>query len=547
MYGRIRDPAAYRAACIRNARAARGPSKVYGHGDYYGKKPKAARKAPLKKRARRNSEPSLSKMGIGARLGAAAGSILQKGFKKLTGFGDYKESGSALNMGGDVPQFANGSGSSTAQSGSIRVQHREYIQDIQGSTGFNIQSFILNPGLNDTFPWLDALAANFEQYRIRGMAFVYKATCATAVASTNTALGTVVMATQYNANAAAFQNKQQMENYQFAQSGVPFNDITHYIECAKSQTSVSNLYIRTGSVPSGQDARLYDMGIFYLATVGMQAASTIGELWVTYDIELLKPRIISGTGGNIVLSDHFILAGTPTTGINYLGTGGGPTATSNLGGVINATGAYSAGNGTGNNNWYVFPDHINQGTFMYFYQVTGAAGLLTNSLVTSLGTNLSRKLFLAGNTTGAFNQVAGVTAGTQWEIGTIAFNGGTAANQNWLRWTAGTLPGTLTSAELWVTQLNPVQLSMLESKEAEHEEKVSALVEAYLAKRGLSTYDIEAVAENLNNVDRTLGLPEVPPVQQQEEFVHVKNSLKTPQVSPREEKKTHGSHSRSVK
>lgn len=486
---KIRNPAAYKAAVARN--------KLYGHGDYSKKKPKKTVRAPRAKKSGNSRS-----MSMGQRIGAHVGGLAQNVIKKLTGFGDYKETGRPLNMGGEVPQFANAGGA--GQAGSIRVQHREYIQDIQGSTGFQIQSFVLNPGLNDTFPWLDAVAANFEQYCIRGMAFVYKATCATAVASTNTALGTVIMATQYNANAAPFQNKQQMENYQFAQSGVPFNDITHYIECAKSQTSVSNLYVRTGSVPSGQDARLYDMGVFYLATTGMQAASTIGELWVTYDIELLKPRIISGSGGNNVLSDHFNLGTSPTAGAWFgVGTSLLPTPSSNLGGVITA-------NASTNLDTYTFPAMVSSGTYLLFYRVLGVSTVLTNQLVIgSIGANIqvAPPIFING-TTANIQAANGETSTMQWRMSVLRFVG-SAPNQSFIRFTAGTLPAAVTSGEFVMTQLNPLQVDMGDSK---YDEKhIKSAVDAYLKQKGLSTYDIDAIAENLNNVDRTLGLPEVQP------------------------------------
>lgn len=64
----------------------------------------------------------------------------------------------------------------------------------------------------------------------------------------------------------------------------------HAIECERSQTTLSEQYIRFGAVPAGADPRFYDLGRFSIATVGMQAASVnIGELWVSYDIEFLKP------------------------------------------------------------------------------------------------------------------------------------------------------------------------------------------------------------------------------------------------------------------
>jgi len=159
--------------------------------------------------------------------------------------------------------------------------------EVLGTKGFKI-----NVGVKDTFPWLYNLARNYEQYRVHGMVFEFKSLSADALSSTNTALGSVIMATEYNAANPVFISKQQMENYEFAQSCKPSVSMMHAIECAPNLTSVSELYVRVGDVPVYQDPRLYDLGTFQIATCGMQAPQiNIGELWCTYLIELIKPKL----------------------------------------------------------------------------------------------------------------------------------------------------------------------------------------------------------------------------------------------------------------
>ena len=58
---------------------------------------------------------------------------------------------------------------------------------------FKIDSYLINAANPKTFPWLSQIAANYEQYDIEGMVF-----SADALNSTKTALGTVMMATQYD-------------------------------------------------------------------------------------------------------------------------------------------------------------------------------------------------------------------------------------------------------------------------------------------------------------------------------------------------------------
>jgi len=233
---------------------------------------------------------------LGAAAGAGLGAAIGNGIGYFTGSGDYKVSMNACT----VPGYKN--------SDSTVITHREYITDVLSgptlagaSTAFDIQKFALQPGDASTFPWLANIAANYEEYDIHGMVFAFVATSGESVASTNTALGTVILATEYDPTKPDFVNKQAMENYHFATSAKPSVNQLHAVECAKVRTPVKQLYIRSGA-STGSDIRWSDFGNFYIATVGCPAASTtLGELWVTYKIKLIKPRlpITVGFGGQI--------------------------------------------------------------------------------------------------------------------------------------------------------------------------------------------------------------------------------------------------------
>lgn len=120
----------------------------------------------------------------------------------------------------------------------VRIRHREFIQDVSSSTSFVNQLFSINAGLASTFPWLSQIAPNFEQYKFHGLIFEFRSTSANALNSTNTALGTVILGTDYNTAAAAFTSKQQMENNEWTCSTKPSLSVIHPIECAPSQNQV---------------------------------------------------------------------------------------------------------------------------------------------------------------------------------------------------------------------------------------------------------------------------------------------------------------------
>jgi len=368
-----------------------------------------------------------------------------------------------------VPQFSN----STAKTeGGCRIQHREYIQDIQSSAVFNLQTFYVNPGLVSTFPWLSSIAQNFQQYILHGANFFFRSTAGSAVSSTNNALGTMIMAADYNsADASPWSNKQQMENYVNAMSGPPSIDQCFAVECQKKQTSVDALYIRTGGVPSGQDQRLYDLCQFGIATQGMQTASPfplVGELWITYDIEMIKPKVVGGAGGNAqALTDHFQVS-TSATSTHYLSVDTGTT--------VNNPVASSTILGATRGSQYLFPSYIDEGQFMIFYQATGASSTITTAFGISYPTdcNLTPVNILQADNANAIS-FPGSGATGQTEIGLIAifkFNGNgysTLFNTTASSSTGsifyigeGTLPGTLSSIDLFVMEIAPTLVTMFE-------------------------------------------------------------------------------------
>jgi hypothetical protein len=219
--------------------------------------------------------------GLGSWIGGKLGGMAGRLFESVTGLGSYSTPAAGL---GNSPPIFNSKGAPI-------IEHREFLGDITGSVAFSIASYDLNPGLSSTFPWLYSLANNFEEYRLLGTIFEFKSTSATALNSTNTALGTVIMATEYDSYDIQFANKLEMENHVFSSSAAPSLSQLHPIECAPSQTTFPQRYVRTSSVPDGADRRLYDWGRFSIATVGMQAAAVVGELWCTYRVQLLKPTM----------------------------------------------------------------------------------------------------------------------------------------------------------------------------------------------------------------------------------------------------------------
>jgi hypothetical protein len=223
--------------------------------------------------------------GAGAAVGHKIGSFLSGIF----GMGAYKiKQNSVMNSISQQVPFMHSS------SESVTFRHREYIADISSTAAFTTTVYYINPGLAATFPYLSSIAQNFQEYEFKGLVFEFKSLSASALNSTNTALGSIAMAAQYRSDATNFVDKQQLLNEMWSADAKPCDDFMLPIECAPAEKPINLQYVRGTSVPSGQDAKMYDLAKLTVASYGSQATSVVGELWATYEVVLRKPQLSSG-------------------------------------------------------------------------------------------------------------------------------------------------------------------------------------------------------------------------------------------------------------
>lgn len=206
-----------------------------------------------------------------------------------------------------------------------RVRHREYIADVNSSSSFAFQAFGINPADAGTFPWLSQIAQQYEEYKFNYLKFVYVTTCtdSVAVTTTNWSLGAIMMATEYNSLNPPFANKQQMDSYQGAVSCKPSVSCEHIVNCTPHHAPMDIMYTRTTHFTSSAafgNLLQYDLGQFYFATQGQKqdTPGPIGELWVEYDVTLMKPRINPLVSQTSPVMDFYSSVATAPSGTNPL-------------------------------------------------------------------------------------------------------------------------------------------------------------------------------------------------------------------------------------
>lgn len=277
---------------------------------------KTRRRATVVVAPRRKKAPEMTRLGSALRAlgglggtalggligmpssGGSVGTGLGASLSRWLGAGDYEVNKNSivqkLEMSGSVPEMHK-------SDQTIIVRHREFITTVNSSQAFAVQqSFDINPGNVVLFPWLAGIAARFQEYKIRGMVYHYVPTSGSAVASTNPALGAVMLQTSYRASDSAPSSKVEMLNEYNSNESVPCDAFCHPIECDPKENPFNIQYVRTNNTATVEDKLLYDLGTTHLAVQGCQTTGNpIGDLWVTYEVELKKPLVVSNIASAI--------------------------------------------------------------------------------------------------------------------------------------------------------------------------------------------------------------------------------------------------------
>ncbi len=261
-----------------------------------------------------------------SRIGALGGDLISS----IMGSGAYHQDmqyNTLMDVGGP-PQFSSGK----VGKNSVFVSHREYIGEVAGSVGFVNTTYAISPYNPNLFPWLATLAANFECYRIHGLVFELNTEATDYASGAN--IGSIMMSTEYNANLPSFTSKIGMLNYEFTTSTKTSNNLYHGVECARDETVAPILFTySTGSPGAVNDLRLSTLGNFQVATQGQASTAVVAELWATFQVELLKPRL----GNPIGVSSYSLFDNAPantdifsatnvSTIVDTLGVNAGPAA-----------------------------------------------------------------------------------------------------------------------------------------------------------------------------------------------------------------------------
>lgn len=291
-------------------------------------------------------------------------------------------------MGSSRPSFA---GSSRGGDLRIRVRHREYIQDVSGSVAYAVSQLSINPGLFATFPWLSGLAPLFESYKFNSLSFQFKTEKGTSTT------GKVFLSVDWDAaDPLPTTKSQQLQErtsidcaaWAMAQLNCDSSDLLKF--------GVQR-YIRSAAV-AGTDIKTYDVGNLQIGTQGMADTTAVGELYVTYDVELMTPQPNLGTAVAAASLSEKIVSGGTVSNSAVFGTAAVTTGSS----VASAAGGTLTFNSVGQ---YLISHEIT-GTV-----IGGSAPTVTGTAATTLLSQIPGDSYAgASGTIGSQSILANVTA-----------------------------------------------------------------------------------------------------------------------------------------
>jgi len=199
--------------------------------------------------------------------------------------------------------------------------HREPLLELNGTTGFGITTFNINPGLASSFPWLSAQARGYEAYKFNSIHIEYKHTI-----NEFTGQGMLVMAPDYDSSDSPPTTVIEAEQMIDSKQGAVTRDWIMQLRPRGTGILGPKRYVRSGALASNEDIKTYDVAQVHIITQGQASNDVqIGQLWICYDVTLTEPQPIAASeiflSGILINADGTGVSTTALMGSNLVPTG----------------------------------------------------------------------------------------------------------------------------------------------------------------------------------------------------------------------------------
>lgn len=170
----------------------------------------------------------------------------------------------------------------------IRVRHREFIGGLTTGTNTAWSTVFegqLNPGLKRSFPWLSTTALNYENYKVNNLVVEYIPSVATNID------GQISLLIDYDAADSRPPSEEAFKNSQNAVVTSVWKGVALRSTKEQLNKGMVTKFTRDESISSTADLKTYDIGTLYVFSQGVVANKRVGDLYISYDIELITPQL----------------------------------------------------------------------------------------------------------------------------------------------------------------------------------------------------------------------------------------------------------------
>lgn len=168
------------------------------------------------------------------------------------------------------------------------TKHREYLGSITTGGVANtyqvIKTFVGQPGNSITFPWFHNHARSYESYIINALKVEYVPHCSTGTP------GKLMMLLDSDVLDNTPQSSLDLLNSAGACSTQVWSNLNMNINRERLNKGYKSRYIRGDSPIANADMKTYDFGNIFIAVQDAPANTGLGDIYITYDIQLLTPQ-----------------------------------------------------------------------------------------------------------------------------------------------------------------------------------------------------------------------------------------------------------------
>lgn len=164
------------------------------------------------------------------------------------------------------------------------IVHSELLTLVQqtAQSDYVTYRFLINPGLQATFPWLSKVASNYEMYYVRKLHVEYR------TRTGFTTNGTVLMYPDYDPKDTAAVDYKSAATMDGAVSDAPYKPLRLVLKVPSMMRNAKK-YVRS-SGPIQGDQSLYDAGSINISLKSETGSTLMGEVWIHYVVDLISPQ-----------------------------------------------------------------------------------------------------------------------------------------------------------------------------------------------------------------------------------------------------------------